>query len=265
MNKTTKITICLSVLLACAGGGVAAQAQSYTVNGNAHSHNDYLRERPFHEAYDNGFGSMEIDLYLENGELLVAHMPRELTPERNIAALYIEPLLEKIAQNGGKIRPDGGRLQFLIDLKTGGETLRALGDALKPIRHLFDTENNPDAVRLVISGNGPAPGRFADYDTIFFFDGRPATEYNDEQLKRVAFYSAPFSSFSRWRGEGDLPAEDAAKIGEWVSGIHALGKRARFWGCPDTPSAWQTFIDLGVDYLNTDRPAALARFLGGGM
>ncbi len=252
-----KMAICLCLLFLC--GGLAAQG--YTAGENAHSHNDYLQKRPFYDAWSNRFGSMEIDLFLVEGKLLVAHTPREITPERTIEALYIEPLLNQIRINRGKVWPDGGKLQLLIDLKTGGETLRALEQLLMPIREHFDTANNPDAVRLVISGNGPAPDQFDRYDEIFFFDGRANIDYTDAQSERVAFYSAPFRSFSAWRGEGTLPESDARKIEEYVDSIHAAGKKVRLWGCPDTEAAWRTFIDLGVDYLNTDNPSGMAIFL----
>ena len=39
----------------------------------AHAHNDYEHERPFFEAFQLGFGSIEADVYAVNGELLVGH------------------------------------------------------------------------------------------------------------------------------------------------------------------------------------------------
>lgn len=259
MKKRAMIKMCLWIGLTCIGSGLAAQ--TYTANNNAHSHNDYLQDQPFHEAYSNHFGSMEIDVFLVDGKLLVAHTPREITQERTIETLYIKPLLEQIKLHQGNVYPDGGKLQFLIDLKTGGETLHALEQLLMPVRHHFDIEKNPHAVRLVISGSGPSPEQFAEYDKIFWFDGRTNLTYDAEQLKRVAFYSAPFRSFSRWKGNDTLPEDDARKIKEYADSIHTLGKKVRLWGCPDTETCWQTFIQLGIDYLNTDNPSGLARFL----
>jgi hypothetical protein len=251
--------ILLLVASVCVWFGLSAG--NHTPNANAHSHNDYLRARPFMEAWDNNFGSIEADLFLVDGELYVAHTRREITPERTFDALYLAPLLGRIEAGGGRVYPRGGKLQLLIDLKTSGETLRALEQKLRPVRHLFDTTANPDAVRLVISGGMPSPDEFASYDTIFFFDGRAANTYTPAQEQRVAFYSSPLSDFSRWDGGEAMPAAEMEKIAEFVESIHAKGKRVRFWGCPDTPLCWQTFADLGVDYLNTDRPADLAKFL----
>lgn len=254
------LRIFLSALFICVCAGAAAQ--SYTVGTNAHSHNDYLRERPFHDAYSNRFASMEIDVFLVDGKLMVAHTPSEITGSRTIETLYLDPLMERIRLGGGKVYPDGGKLQFLIDLKTSGEaTLRALEELLKPMRSYFDAEQNPGAVRLVISGSMPSPEKFDEYDRIFWFDGRAGTDYTDRQLERVAFYSASFTDYSRWRGTGSIPEEEYRRLRDFVDFAHGSGKKVRFWGCPDTETAWKTFIELGVDYLNTDNPSGLADFL----
>lgn len=242
--------------------GLLSHAQSYSVNKNAHSHNDYLQVQPFYTAYANQFASIEIDVFLKGDSLYVAHEEESIKSGHTIQNLYLKPLLEQIARHNGKVYPNGGHLQFLIDLKTSGEpTLRMLENQLKPLRKYFDRAQNPDAVRLVISGDMPKAAHFRDYDPIFFFDGRAGTIYSEDQLKRVAFYSAPFQAFSLWNGLGRITAPEWNKLKLFVDSVHTLGKPVRFWGCPDTKTAWQAFIKLGVDYLNTDAPNALATFL----
>ena len=54
---------------------------------------------------------------------------------------------------------------------------------------------------------------------------------------------------------------DYNKVKAFIDKAHAEGKAARFWGCPDTKTAWNTFMKLGLDYLNTDHPALLDDFL----
>ncbi|NVJ48512.1 MAG: hypothetical protein HWE07_15355, partial [Cytophagia bacterium] len=39
----------------------------------AHAHNDYEHERPLFDALENGFTSVEADVYLIDGELYVYH------------------------------------------------------------------------------------------------------------------------------------------------------------------------------------------------
>ncbi|KAF4336089.1 hypothetical protein FBEOM_10025 [Fusarium beomiforme] len=61
-----------------------------------HSHNDYLRPRPLFSALSVGCASVEADVWLsKNGhDLLVGHHWWNLTPERTLNSLYLEPLLE---------------------------------------------------------------------------------------------------------------------------------------------------------------------------
>ncbi len=54
----------------------ALQAQSTL--SKAHAHNDYEHERPFFEAFQLGFGSIEADVYAVNGQLLVGHERNQL-------------------------------------------------------------------------------------------------------------------------------------------------------------------------------------------
>ena len=45
-----------------------------------HSHNDYVRTAPFWEAYSQHCGSIEADVFLYEGRLLVGHELDQLTP-----------------------------------------------------------------------------------------------------------------------------------------------------------------------------------------
>lgn len=235
--------------------------QGYSAAANAHSHNDYYRPHPFYIAHANRFASIEVDVFLRNGELYVAHAADEIDSTKTLENLYIRPLMHYI-DNNGKVYEDGSTLQLLIDLKTEGEpTLRVLEEKLRPYRQYFDLHQNPHAVRMVISGNMPLPERFEAFDSMFFFDGRQGVTYNASQRKRVALISAPFSKFSTWNGLGRIPEPEYVQIKAFIDSVHAAGKKLRFWGNPDTKTCWQAFIKLGVDYINTDNPNELAGFL----
>ncbi|MES1249631.1 MAG: alkaline phosphatase, partial [Chitinophaga rupis] len=65
------------VLLALAICSLQAQPLRYTVS-NAHSHNDYEQKIPFWLAYNEGFGSIEADIFLRGDSLVVAHSTKEL-------------------------------------------------------------------------------------------------------------------------------------------------------------------------------------------
>src|SRR5205807_5564118 len=85
---------------------------------HTHAHNDYEHKRPLFDALDNGFCSVEADVFLVDGELLVAHTRKEVKPERTLEKLYLDPLRKRIKANGGKVYPGGPTIFLLIDVKT---------------------------------------------------------------------------------------------------------------------------------------------------
>src|SRR2546426_8184366 len=99
---------------------------------HAHAHNDYLHKRPLLEALERGFCSVEADIYLAEGKLLVAHDRQMTRPERTLQALYLDPLRERVKKNGGRVFSHGPEFSLLIDLKSDWQnTYPALRDALK--------------------------------------------------------------------------------------------------------------------------------------
>ena len=73
----------------------------------AHSHNDYYRQRPLLDALDLGICSIEADIFLVDGELLVAHDLHRTAPDKTLRGMYLDPLLERARKNNGRIYPDG--------------------------------------------------------------------------------------------------------------------------------------------------------------
>src|SRR5262245_55861246 len=84
----------------------------------AHAHNDYAHSRPLLDALEHGFCSVEADIHLVEGELLVAHDRDHVRPGRTLQALYLDPLRERARKNGGKVFPAGPGLILLIDIKS---------------------------------------------------------------------------------------------------------------------------------------------------
>src|SRR5437773_8402832 len=74
---------------------------------HAHAHNDYLHARPLLDALDHGFCSVEADIYLVEGQLLVAHDRDKVKPDRTLQSLYLDPLRERVRKNGGRVYPNG--------------------------------------------------------------------------------------------------------------------------------------------------------------
>jgi len=240
-----------------------AQVKPTAYLHNLHSHNDYTRNHPFAMAYGLGFGSIEVDLFLKDGELFVAHEYEEIAADKTFDRLYLKPILEAFANSSdGFLYPQNGQLQLLIDPKADGDgVLKVLTEKIKPYRDLFDSKNNPKAVKIVVSGNRPQPDEFRLYDEIFFFDGELNKMYTDAQLERIGLFSASFPKFSEWNGLGRLTYQDSIKVKTTVDSVHSLGKKFRFWAAPDTKTTWYEWLKIGIDYINTDQPMAAAEFM----
>jgi hypothetical protein len=145
----------------------------------AHAHNDYEHERPLLDALSYGFTSVEADVWLVDGELMVAHDSWDIRPGRTLQALYLDPLLARVRANGGQVyRGHRLSLQLLIDIKNTGEaTYLALSRVLRQYRSLFSSAAG-DRVRTgpvtaVISGDRAARAPMeAERVRYAFYDGR---------------------------------------------------------------------------------------------
>ncbi len=229
----------------------------------AHSHNDYANVIPFWLAYYNHFSSIEADIWIIENELIVAHDKKDIKPENTLNALYLEPLVRLMRYNGGKPWHDHpGRLQLLIDLKTEAvPTLNLLVLKLKQYPDVFDPAVNPDAIRIVISGNRPDPSRYGDYPSFILFDGIIGQKYSTEQLNRIPLFSENLRNLIIWDGKSGIPETDRNKLVSVIDSLHSLNKKVRFWNAPDNPEAWKVLLDAGVDYVNTDHINQLEEFL----
>jgi hypothetical protein len=71
-----------------------------------------------------------------------------------------------------------------------------------------------------------------------------------------------FGDKTVWDGTGDMPQATREKLKRIVSDVHREGKMVRFWNVPkDGPTTWGPLLDAGVDLINTDDLAGLARFV----
>jgi alkaline phosphatase len=235
-----------------------AQPTVYTT-ANAHSHNDYQQVQPFNSAYSLQYGSIEVDVYLNGSDLLVAHTARDIQDHRTLEDTYIKPLQGFIQANKGYVYADTSRsLLLFLDVKT---------DALPTINKLIDVlMKYPDVTRcaslkIVVSGNKPDPTTYISYPSFLWFDGLLSNRYTKETYSHIVMLSDNFINYTKWNGYGTPPAKDWEALQKAVAKGHALGKKVRFWNAPDFIEGWQKMIELGVDYINTDSIKALAQFL----
>ena len=60
--------------------------------------------------------------------------------------------------------------------------------------------------------------------------------------------------------EGPLDKATTDSLKALIRDAHQQGKKVRFWDAPDHPAAWKQLLDLGVDYINTDKVEELSRY-----
>lgn len=257
-------------LIACslqpAEVGRAADAENAKPLRHAHAHNDYLHERPLLDALDHGFCSVEADIYLVDGQLLVAHEAREIRPERTLEKLYLEPLKSRIAANQGRVTPDGPAFGLLIDIKSDAEsTYLALHQLLARYAPMLTTVDGgqvrPGAVNIVISGERPQKLIASQATRYCGIDGRSTDLDSDAPAHLLPMISDNWTKLFRWRGVGEMPEPEAQRLRKMVEQAHAKGRSVRFWATPDNPAMWQALLNADVDLINTDDLAGLEKFL----
>lgn len=238
----------------------------------AHAHNDYEHRRPLFDALHHGFTSVEADIWLVDGELLVAHDADEVQAGRTLQSLYLDPLQDIVRANHGSVYPDRDEpIQLLVDIKSdGASTWEALEEALRPYRRMlsrFGRATVDGAVEVVVSGNRPRELMAAERMRWTAYDGRLSDLAGDlADPSFMPLVSDNWTSVFDWRGEGNLPADEQALLDDIVATAHGNDQRVRFWATPDQPgpardALWQALVDADVDHLNTDDLAGLEAFL----
>ncbi len=258
----TVLALCSGVLLAQA----ADQDHSPVPLVQAHAHNDYEHARPLLDALAHGFCSVEADVYLIDGQLLVAHERRQVRPDRTLQGLYLDPLRERVRSQGGRVFKAGPPLILLIDFKTEADpTYQALREVLAPytamLTRFSDERIETNAVTVIISGNRPRQMMAAEPYRYAALDGRPEDLNGNAPRHLIPLISEDWKRLFEWRGLGPLPEPEKQRLRELVARAHAQGRMVRFWGTPDRVEIWREQLEQGVDLLNADDLAGLSRFL----
>jgi glycerophosphoryl diester phosphodiesterase len=228
----------------------------------AHAHNDYQHARPLLDALEQGFGSVEADVFLVDGQLLVGHSRAECRPDRTLVALYLDPLAQRIRQRGG-VYPGLTGFSLWVDIKvTGPEAkdprlLEQAGQMTAKrvcaafYRYPEFSRGNTNIVSLLFTGAVPRELESGDCRTCF--------------KTNQPIYSVPvtrnWQQLFKWRGVGPMPAEERAALRSFVAKTHADGNKVRFWAVPEEVTIWSELVNADVDWIGTDRLKELANFL----
>jgi hypothetical protein len=253
--------------LATAGSSLQGGEKTDVVPlAQAHAHNDYLHARPLLDALDHGFTSVEADIFLVDGQLLIAHDKAGLDPRRTLQSLYLDPLRERVRAGKGSVYPGAGPFQLLIDIKSQGEATYAVlakvlaeySDIVSAVR---DGKSEPKAVNVVVSGNRPREMMAAEKVRYAGIDGRLANLDSELPANLLPLISDHWGLNFKWNGKGPMGEVDRKKLEQAVAKAHAHGRRIRFWATPEDVNFWSAMRASGVDMINTDDLAGLEKFL----
>lgn len=233
---------------------------------HAHAHNDYYHKRPLWDALDHGFNSVEADIYLVDGQLLVGHEKHELRPERSLEKLYLAPLAERMEKNGGYVQEPKAPFYLFIDIKQDANPTRELlGKLLLEYQSIVGRRDADDAksaaVTVVISGAEPRRGIVIDGVRLAGADGRLSDLDSEQSARAIPVISDHWGQHFSWLGINHLPEDQHQHLRQVVRKAHDSGRIVRFWATRDSEHLWGTLLDNGVDLINTDDLERLSKFL----
>ncbi len=267
MRGKPALTVALIALMPFAAMGCAsAQRQSVRPQSCAHAHNDYEHPRPLFDAVEHGFCSVEADVHLVDGQLLVAHDIEEARPGRTLEGLYLAPLRELVRRNGGALYPHGPSVILLIDFKSGAEpTYEALKPLLKRYKPMLTRYRGDRVYRgpvtVLISGNRPTRTVAGEAVRYVAIDGRAEDLESNPPAHLVPLISENWTRHFEWQGAGPFPEAEAIRLRAIVMKAHAQGRKVRFWSTADRPEVWDALLGAGVDLIGADDLGGLERYL----
>ena len=232
----------------------------------AHSHNDYLNDKPLLSALENSFKSIEVDVFLLMSELYVGHNWLQLRKNKTIEKLYLDHLWQKYNENSGSIYKNNIPLYLLVDFKTSSnKTYLALLTKLEKYKPMLTRVVSGSliqgAVTIIISGDKPDVDGFKkETERITFLDGRFSDIGMNISNDIMPLISMSWLDHFQWDGIGKLPKNQRAVLDKIIKAVHLEDKHLRFWATPDNKNSWITLEQAGVDLINTDKISEFSNY-----
>lgn len=230
------------------------------INGffaSAHAHNDYEHTQPLDDALAAGFSSVEVDVWFRNDAIQVSH--DAFTSKGTLEELYLDKL-DVLLEEDPSVYDDGAPFFLWLDLKDGSASLRnALVETLSTRTYLTTFGDGgvveERGVTVILTGDAesktalvdatPAPRPFARDSNDLALD----TEADANVIAGALNFGAYVGS---WDGESEPPEALSRQCACVVERAHAVGRKVRLFGGPDTPASWTFQLDHGVDFVNAD-------------
>lgn len=235
---------------------------SQRVHANAHAHNDYVHNRPLFNALKNGFTSIEADVHLINGALIVSH-DHPVSNARTLEELYLKPIDSIAEKNGGRLYKSYDHpVILMIDIKTdAGQSFTALLEVLKRYKKRIYPSSPEGAIQIVVSGNRPKEMIASDNQHLTSIDGRPEDIGKGYSESLMPVISDSYSKVTGSQATHVPTGVELKKIKELAGKVHRDKKKLRLWAIPDDEASWHLLLDAGVDIINSDKLEELNAFL----
>lgn len=252
--RSVKILVFLFVLIFYH----SAKAQKFIILPNGHSHNDYTRERPLYDALENGFTSIEVDVYWQGSRMVVTHDDKKLNEKPILQELYLDPLRSIIHQNNGRVfKNSDTQLVLMVDLKSEKvTTYRALREIFQNYLDIIEWYNDEvlvaGPVKVVLSGKPPINLIQSQQQRYFSIDGSVEQWDQEYPVSLMPRASTNYRTYFKWYGKGEIPEDELNKMRELIKLAHSRNRKIRFWGCPNRVEVWEKLMDEGVDWINVD-------------
>lgn len=234
---------------------------------HGHSHNDYKQNRPLFEALDNGFTSIEIDVFLHNNQLIVSHDCTGLDKKPSIEGLYLDSILARIDRNGGIMyKGYSTPVIIMVELKTSAkEGYAKLKEVLAKYKDILavykkDAIVKPGPIHILITGHQPYESLLKEESSFATIDAGMDKMDDAKYDPVVTRYSDPWNCHFKWKGKGTMPQKEHDKLLALVAKAHKKGKDIRFFGIPDNANVWKVLLEAKVDWVNTDKLAKYSKF-----
>jgi glycerophosphoryl diester phosphodiesterase len=231
-----------------------------------HSHNDYIHRHPLSDALSYGYKSIEIDVWLHGGRLVVDHDGFGLDHKKDIEELYLRPIQERIQAHGGRVYDgDTAPTIFMVEFKNDGEACYVkLKELIEKYKGLFcDRMGRGGPIKILITGNKPWKTLLKGNELYATGDGGISQSSDKAPAYIIERVSDPYQNHFSWRGRGEMPKAQKEKLMELVKLAHDHGRQIRFYGLPQNENVWRELLDAGVDWINVDKLEMFARFYKG--
>jgi len=203
---------------------------------------------------------VEVDYFVVEGKLMVAHDRDQIQPGRTLEALYLEPLKQRI-QELGSVLPDGSVFTINIESKesgneTYGELHRVLAAYEEILTSVVDGQVRPGPVQVILVGWSPPLHELAGEPVRYVGVHRHYSDLPDSHARYpshlLKLVSVNYRQTFRWHGMGPPSTRISDHLTAIVQARDAAdGRLVRVYNVPRNASVYSTLLDSGVDLIGT--------------